>query len=850
MAVRTSLLVIVAFGILVSGQGTARAAIIVNNSSFESGPINASPGYGPVSGWTVGGGAGNNAVSDPFANGTPIPDGSRVAFQQGSGTLSQSLTGFVPGKTYTLQYRYNERGIGGVAQTYGQLGGSTVAGPTNTVLTDRYLHAVSQPFTATSTSHTVTLGSNGISGDNTALFDQVIVTRAVPLITNFNFEVPALAANSFVYAPNGTSGVGWSFTSQAGVSRNGSGFQGGGVTAPEGNQISLLQQVSTMSQTISGFEVGVAYSLSFFEAARSGGTGNDLNVLLGGSPIYSNGNVTSNSFIDRTSSVFIATSTSYTLTFQTTNPLTGDRTTFVDDVRFNFVSDPPVAEANGAYVYSASTLSQLLSSAGSADPEGASIGYNWVADGNSFSTSANPTLGLAATGLTAPGQSSNVSLTVTDNYGQTGTDTATVSYANAAPNANAGGPLAFNASLASVTANATFSDPDYAANAVVPGFESVSVQWGFGSAATQSAPQPGNSGFENYALAPNAHEYGPNGQPGVVWSFSGGAGLSRDISGFQGGSGVPAPEGSQIAFIQGGGAVSQNVSGFTPGAGYSVGWYEASRGAGNSPPTSHDDLRVVVDGNVAGPLHVVSNPNYTAGSANFTATAATQSLSLEATGNLGGDVTTFVDYPRFALTSAAPNPVTFAQAVANGLTSTTASIPLNLTVTDRAGAQANSSTTLSYTNVAPSPSATAVGGAGYSITFNGSFSDADLAANSVASFFEKLTYEFDLAPAATAAEVGTGAGMFATGMTTGSQTTPGLLGITLNYNQLISLFGGEGVFDVYANVVDQAGSVHSFQFQAHVVPEPQTLIIWGTLAVGGFGFAAWRAQRRRARTDA
>lgn len=183
--------------------------------------------------------------------------------------------------------------------------------------------------------------------------------------------------------------------------------------------------------------------------------------------------------------------------------------------------------------------------------------------------------------------------------------------------------------------------------------------------------------------------------------------------------------------------------------------------------------------------------------------------------------------------------------VQSGLTSTTATNTVALTVTDFESATGNDSATLSYSNVAPSPSATAVGGPAYSITFSGSFGDADLAINSLLPFFENLDYEFDLAPAATAAEVGSGAGMFASGTTTASQTTPGLLGVTLNYSQLISLFGGEGVFDVYANVVDQAGSVQSFQFQVHVVPEPSSLLLWLAL-IGGTGCWCWR--RRLART--
>src|SRR6185369_17283447 len=68
------------------------AASFLKNPSFESNYNDTSPHYGTIDDWVSAGGGGVNEDSGPFHNtGTAIPDGTRVAFKQGSGTLSQDV---------------------------------------------------------------------------------------------------------------------------------------------------------------------------------------------------------------------------------------------------------------------------------------------------------------------------------------------------------------------------------------------------------------------------------------------------------------------------------------------------------------------------------------------------------------------------------------------------------------------------------------------------------------------------------------------------------------------------------------------------------------------------------------
>src|SRR5205814_1641220 len=98
---------LVVSGVLVS-SASMWSATFVQNPSFESNYDDTFPHYGPIDGWV--GGSGVNEDAGPFHNpGTPIPDRSRIGFKQGSGNLSQDITGLTPGKQYWIQFYYDAR---------------------------------------------------------------------------------------------------------------------------------------------------------------------------------------------------------------------------------------------------------------------------------------------------------------------------------------------------------------------------------------------------------------------------------------------------------------------------------------------------------------------------------------------------------------------------------------------------------------------------------------------------------------------------------------------------------------------------------------------------------------------
>ena len=90
------------------------------------------------------------------------------------------------------------------------------------------------------------------------------------------------------------------------------------------------------------------------------------------------------------------------------------------------------------------------------------------------------------------------------------------------------------------------------------------------------------------------------GPPGSPWTFAGGAGVSGDGSGFTSGN-PPAPQGTQVAFLQGTGAMSQAVAGWAAGT-YVLRFKAAQRG---NYGASRQDFRVLVDGVVRRDVHAL-----------------------------------------------------------------------------------------------------------------------------------------------------------------------------------------------------------------------------------------------------
>jgi YD repeat-containing protein len=151
------------------------------NSGFESPVVGNSFQYSPAgTPWTfVGAGVAGN--SSPFTNGNPAaPEGSQVAFIQGGGAyVSQMLSSFRAGVSYSVSFKAAQRGnccnAGGLdVDVYLDstlLGSFKPAGAT-------YADMSTAPFTTTAGPHVLKfVGRNTSGGDNTALLDSVSITR-------------------------------------------------------------------------------------------------------------------------------------------------------------------------------------------------------------------------------------------------------------------------------------------------------------------------------------------------------------------------------------------------------------------------------------------------------------------------------------------------------------------------------------------------------------------------------------------------------------------------------------------------------------------------------------------------
>jgi RHS repeat-associated protein len=403
--------------------GTSNLTITVPNSGFETPVIGAgSFQYGPTGGtWSfVGGGISGNGSG--FTSGNPAaPDGVQVAFLQGGATssISQTLSGFQAGFTYTISFKAAQRGnfnTGG--QDFDVYLDSTLLAtffPSGT----SYATYSTPVFTTTAGSHALRfVGRNTAGGDNTAFIDAVTVTgsgtvsdtgtvtitvnnapytysygagdtsstvatgltsaiNAGSLVTavsttnsnvtvpNSGFETPVIGAGSFQYGPTGGT---WSFVG-GGISGNGSGFTSGNPAAPEGVQVAFLQggATSSISQTLSGFQTGVSYTVTFKAAQRGNFStgGQDFDVYLD-STLLATFFPSGTSYATYSTPVFTTTGGSHALRFVGRDTAGGGNTAFIDTVSvvagnaITLTAKTPGAAANSYTVTASSTYNHAV----------------------------------------------------------------------------------------------------------------------------------------------------------------------------------------------------------------------------------------------------------------------------------------------------------------------------------------------------------------------------------------------------------------------------------------------------------------------------------------------------------
>ena len=305
-----------------------------------------------IVGWSPG--TGGRGINPGTSAGTPFRNNGnnagQVAFIQRIGSISQVTSGWDIGQSYRLTFDYNARTTPAAHLS------ATIDGVT---FTDTSVPAVGGSFgyyaanllvTPTTTTPTLTVSNLNGANDNTLLLDNFRVFRTGPAIADNGFESPDQGPNTWEQA-NGVGGGDltgslWTISGNAGISQNRSAFHNGGIYATEGVQMGLIQGNGSFVQTVTGFNPGADYELSI-HACRRGGAGSDLELVLDAGlaseiVVIDIPEITSVGYREESGS-FMALKESYTLTIRASNDggnLTGDRTTFVDNVWFNLLTNP------------------------------------------------------------------------------------------------------------------------------------------------------------------------------------------------------------------------------------------------------------------------------------------------------------------------------------------------------------------------------------------------------------------------------------------------------------------------------------------------------------------------------
>jgi hypothetical protein len=306
----------------------------VANPSFESNFNDTWPHYGAIEGWA--GGNGVNEVAGPFHNSqTAIPDQARVAFKQGAGTLGQDIANLTPGQQYWVQFYYDARSGSqkvDITVSFNGIDIGKVANVQPAYTKNSPFYFASFPFTPDVDAGQL-LFTVAVTGDSTALFDAVSIvprdTGNVPM-ANPSFEASGDTPNDGIL----TGGLaGWTATGRYGVNKtDGTGIYANNGTAPEQDHVAVLNDVSSISQTVNGITPGKPYQLSFAYNASTGNTPH-MQVKAGDTVIYEE-NVTAvgGAKAYRTKTVtFTATDFSALITFAQTTA--GDQTLLLDDVK-------------------------------------------------------------------------------------------------------------------------------------------------------------------------------------------------------------------------------------------------------------------------------------------------------------------------------------------------------------------------------------------------------------------------------------------------------------------------------------------------------------------------------------
>ncbi|MFL5328273.1 MAG: hypothetical protein ACJ8C4_05115 [Gemmataceae bacterium] len=588
----------------------------------------------PGAAWSYSGSAGisENGSGFTIAN-SPAPEGSQVAFMQGGGSFSQVLT--LTQGTYSMSFLAAQRANFGNPQTFQVFVSGTLVGSYDSLNSASYVPLTTSTFSVATGVQTITFqGTNIIGGDSTALIDDIVIHFESVRLNDSGFEMAGVARGQFRYQPPGTA---WTFGGTSGVTGNASAFTSANAPAPQGSQVAFLQQTGSISQ-LAGFVQGT-YEIGFL-AAQRGNQAETFQLLVDGIVVGTYNTVARGGYQPLVSSTFTVTSGNHTITVQGTNLFGGDNTVFIDDLKvFQQPTDMTdsgfelPAIANGTFRYG--PAGSPWSFTGTA---GVSTNNSAFTSGNHGAPQGNQVLFLQ--------QAGSVQQVVPFTAG-----TYEISFF-AAQRRNVFSSQTFQVLVDGVVVTAfnNFSSGNYVplmtssftvgtGNHIVT-FRGTNLFGGDNSVfiddvAIISDPDSVNdNGFESPALSPGQFRYNP---PGSPWAFNGTAGFAANGSAFTG-SNPPAPQGSQVLFLQQLGAAAQVVN-LAEGT-YNLSFLAAQRG--NVP--SVETFQVLVDNAVVATLNGVSGIFYQQfATVNFTVGAGNHTITFNGTNLNGGDNTALID---------------------------------------------------------------------------------------------------------------------------------------------------------------------------------------------------------------
>jgi hypothetical protein len=157
------------------------------------------------------------------------------------------------------------------------------------------------------------------------------------IVINNSFEIPAFSSGGWSYYSGSPDGS-WTYTSAGVANENSPWFLG---APPDGTQAAFCQNACTISQSLSGFQIGQSYSVSFYMADRPGYNPIGIQVLLGGADLGTYTPVNGNTaFVPVTTTSTIANATTMTLSFNGVYS-EGDVDTALDLVTVNGATAAP-----------------------------------------------------------------------------------------------------------------------------------------------------------------------------------------------------------------------------------------------------------------------------------------------------------------------------------------------------------------------------------------------------------------------------------------------------------------------------------------------------------------------------